>query len=36
LQNGQEFDLSIQRLIPFGDKLFEAKWTSQVICWTYH
>lgn len=29
LQNGEEFDLSIQRLIAFGNRLFEAKWTSQ-------
>jgi hypothetical protein len=29
LQNGEEYRLSIPQLIAFGDKLFEAKWTSQ-------
>jgi hypothetical protein len=29
LKNGDEFELSIPRLIAFGDKLFEAKWTIQ-------
>jgi hypothetical protein len=29
LQNGEEYELSIPRLIAFGDKIFEAKWTSQ-------
>ena len=29
LQNGEEYQLSIPQLIAFGDKLFEAKWTSQ-------
>ena len=29
LKDGEEFELSIQRLIAFGDKIFEAKWTVQ-------
>ncbi|HEY2546442.1 MAG TPA: di-heme oxidoredictase family protein [Candidatus Acidoferrum sp.] len=29
LKNGEEYELSIQRLIAFGDKIFEAKWTIQ-------
>src|SRR5271165_2076536 len=29
LKDGEEFDLSIQRLVAFGDKIFEAKWTIQ-------
>lgn len=29
LQDGEEYRLAIPQLIAFGDKLFEAKWTSQ-------
>jgi Di-haem oxidoreductase, putative peroxidase len=29
LKDGEEFELTIPRLIAFGDKLFEAKWTIQ-------
>jgi Di-haem oxidoreductase, putative peroxidase len=29
LQNGEEYELSMARLISFGQKLFEAKWTIQ-------
>ena len=29
LQDGQEFDLSIRKLIAFGEKLFTARWTIQ-------
>ena len=29
LKNGEEYDLSIPRLVAFGQKLFEAKWTIQ-------
>ena len=29
LKNGEEFELSIPRLVAFGQKLFEAKWTIQ-------
>src|SRR5438045_880339 len=29
LRNGQEYELSIPRLIQFGEKLFSAKWTIQ-------
>ena len=29
LQDGQEFDLSIRKLIAFGEKLFRARWTIQ-------
>jgi hypothetical protein len=29
LQDGEEYDLSIPRLIQFGEKLFTAKWTIQ-------
>jgi hypothetical protein len=29
LRNGQEYELSLSRLIQFGEKLFSAKWTIQ-------
>src|ERR1700734_895894 len=29
IKDGEEFELTIPRLIAFGDKLFEAKWTIQ-------
>ena len=29
LKDGEEYEISIPKLIAFGDKLFEAKWTIQ-------